>query len=81
MENREIRLIAVTSSSIAALGYEPHDQVLAVRFRNGAEYRYRTVPKRVFEDLVAAPSIGRFYHENVRNAGFSYVRLWRLCKS
>ena len=74
MESRNIRLLAVNSSSIAAVGYDPHAQVLAVRFHNGAEYRYRTVPKQVFDDLLAAPSIGLYYHENVRNVGFLYDR-------
>ena len=65
---------AVASSSIAAVGYDPASGVLAIRFHDGAEYHYFAVPKRLFDGLQVAPSVGGYYHENVRNAGFRYKR-------
>ena len=53
---------AVASSSIAAVGYEPASGVLAIRFHNGAEYHYFAVPMRLFDGLLAAPSVGGYYH-------------------
>lgn len=70
-----MRYESVASSSIAAVGYDAPTEVLAIRFHNGAEYRYSAVPQRFFEGLLAAPSVGGYYHENVRNAGFSYERI------
>lgn len=66
---------AVASSSIAAVGYDPASAVLAIRFHNGAEYHYFAVPKTLFEGLLTAPSVGGYYHENVRNAAFQYQRI------
>lgn len=65
----------VSSSSIAAVGYDARAAILAIRFHNGAEYHYSRVPVELFTGLLNAPSVGTYYHQKVRNAGFSYQRM------
>ena len=45
---------------------------LAICFHNGAVYHYSPVPEPLYAGLIAAPSAGSFFHENIRNAGFHY---------
>ena len=65
--------IAVHSSLLASVGYSI-DATLDLEFRSGALYRYFAVPHAVFEDLLAAPSKGGYFHRNVRTR-FRYQRL------
>lgn len=58
----------VSSSCIAAVGYDSTDQILAVRFHSQQEYRYVGVPDETYQALLAASSIGRYFNAEVRNA-------------
>jgi hypothetical protein len=58
----------VTSSTIAAIGYDEATETLEVEFVSGAVYRYRSVNRDVFEDFRAATSKGRFFNEQIRGA-------------
>lgn len=58
------------SSSIAQAGYEASSATLALRFHNGAMYHYKPVPELLYVGLIEAPSAGRYFHQNIRNAGF-----------
>lgn len=58
---------AVTSTSIAGLGYHARLQVLEIAFRSGAIYRYFGVPRPVFEALINADSKGRYFSQEIRN--------------
>jgi hypothetical protein len=42
----------VNSSNIAAIGYDPETQTLAIEFRSGGTYEYYDVPEQVFEGLM-----------------------------
>mgnify|MGYP001562475787 CR=1 FL=1 len=53
-----MEMVNVTSSNIAAVGYEA--ETLTVRFRNGGEYRYSKVPVGVYAALMAAESKGGY---------------------
>ncbi|HEY1772480.1 MAG TPA: KTSC domain-containing protein [Gammaproteobacteria bacterium] len=58
---------AVTSSNIAAVGYDPVLQVLEVEFKNGTVYRYDGVSSEIHEAMVTAPSVGGYFSANIRN--------------
>ena len=65
----------VESSSIEAVGYDPKTHRLYVRFLgSGNAYVYYDVAKRVFEDLLAADSKGRFLNSEIKGA-YAYRRL------
>ena len=57
----------VDSSWIGSVTYAP-DATLTVRFRRGTVYRYFTVPRSVFEELLIAPSTGAYFTRRIRNA-------------
>jgi hypothetical protein len=67
-----ISYVTVDSSSIARIGFDPSTATLAICFHNGAEYHYLSVPEHHFSAMAAAPSVGAYFHQQVRNAGFDY---------
>jgi KTSC domain len=58
-------LIKVESSMIDALGYDEEQQVLEVVFKRTGVYRYRGVPKNVYEELLNAPSKGSYIRDQI----------------
>jgi hypothetical protein len=71
---RRIPMILFNSSSIAAGGYDARSRTLRLRYIDGDIYDYRNVPSAVFDDLLAAPSKGRFVNWYVKPY-YSYVRV------
>lgn len=63
----------VDSSAIASVGYDESSSVLEVEFSSGAVYDYFKVPKRVYRDLLRAPSKGSFVSRRVRDR-YPFVR-------
>ena len=63
--------IAVESSQIRSIGYEPNgDQTrgtLEIEFKQGWVYQYRNVPSEVHADLMASDSPGKYFNQNIRN--------------
>lgn len=58
--------IAVDSSSVTSVGYDPATFELEVEFRNGRRYRYQQVPIAAYRLLLQAPSIGAFLNEQIK---------------
>ncbi len=56
----------IDSSAIASIGYDPDREELEVEFTSGNVYRYFAVPEDVYEDLLRAPSKGRFFGSSIR---------------
>jgi KTSC domain-containing protein len=56
----------VTSSVIAALGYDHSDRILEVEFHTGRIYRYYLVPRAAFDRLLQADSIGDSFNRAIR---------------
>jgi hypothetical protein len=56
----------VKSSVIATVGYDARGRRLEVGFHNGRVYTYLEVPPSVYEKLVTAESVGKFFNEGVR---------------
>jgi hypothetical protein len=48
---------------------------LEVFFRNGGRYAYDKVPAAVFDGLLKAPSVGHYFDEHVKKAGFLFRKL------
>jgi hypothetical protein len=55
-----MELINVDSSMISAVGYDEQQQVLEVVFKPTGVYRYRDVPKEVYQQLLEADSKGSY---------------------
>lgn len=63
---RWIVMHPVSSSSIAAAGYDPGSQTLRLRFVHGSAYDYQPVPAAIFQAFLAAPSKGRFVNWRIK---------------
>ena len=66
--------VAVRSTGIAIVGYEPSSQVLEVAFRNGSVYHYAEVPQTIYDQMIQAKSVGTYFAEHVKNA-YSYKKV------
>lgn len=66
--------ILVSSSDLQRVGYDAASKTLYIRFHSGGVYSYASVPPAVYNDLLAAPSKGKYFHANIRPF-FSYRRL------
>lgn len=63
----------VSSSNIAAVGYDAASQSVYVQFINGSTYAYKGVPEHEFENLRTASSIGSYLNRNYKNV-YPYER-------
>lgn len=61
------------SSNIVLVAHDNVDQLL-VEFSGGGLYQYKGVPLQLAEDMVQAPSVGRFFHAHIRGR-FPFRRL------
>lgn len=58
--------VLMESTTLASAGHDARSDVLELQFRNGAMYRYFSVPRGVFQSLLSAPSKGGFFNQNIR---------------
>lgn len=58
----------VSSSNIAAIGYDVNSQTLEIEFLNGGVYQYFDVPQHVYDDLMSAGSHGQYLAQNIKGA-------------
>ena len=65
---------SVSSSNIAAIGYDLETQTAYVQFLNGSTYAYKGVPEHEFESLRTAPSVGSYLNRNYKNV-YPYERV------
>ena len=65
---------SVSSSNVAALGYDPVAEVVYVEFNNGTMYTYSGVPEHMYHALDNATSIGSYLLHNVKNV-YPYQRI------
>lgn len=66
-----IELKPVESSNIEAIGHDPAAREMHVRFKPGKDgkrgvYIYAEVPEEVHSDWLAAESIGKHFHANIK---------------
>ncbi|OQA49773.1 MAG: hypothetical protein BWY45_03479 [Euryarchaeota archaeon ADurb.Bin294] len=66
--------VPVSSSNIAAIGFDPKTSVLEIQFNSGHIYQYFGVPNAVYDGLMAADSHGQFFHKFIRNI-YQYSRI------
>ena len=56
----------VTSSMMSAVAYNPERREMEIEFVGGAVYRYRNIPKSLWEGLMNAPSHGKYFWKHIR---------------
>lgn len=73
MTDSSIPLTPVASSNVKAVGFDPDRQIIAVEFNSGGLYYYEGCDQKLYDDLLAAGSIGRFVHTFLKPKGFVKV--------
>lgn len=64
----------VTSSNLLAVGHDPKTKTLEVEFQSGRVYTYAGVSAQRKTALLKAPSLGSYFHKNVRTS-YPFKRL------
>lgn len=65
--------ISISSKNLSSVGYDPTNLTLEVTFRSGGTYRYSGVSQAVYQELLNAPSHGKFFTQNIKGK-YSFVR-------
>ena len=60
-----VDMVPVCSSNIQSVGYDQGN--LLVDFKNGRRYVYHGVSLALFNGLVHAPSVGKFFDQSIKN--------------
>jgi hypothetical protein len=68
-----VKFASVVSGNIMAIGWEPSDKALFVKFRAGPMHVYSGVPEKLFKDFMKAPSKGKFFAAQIEGQ-FPVVR-------
>lgn len=64
----------VASSNIESVGYDKSNMILEVEFHNGGIYQYFNVPKKVYIELIKAPSHESYFMHEVKDK-FKYQKV------
>jgi len=59
-------MIPVDSSLIESVGYEEESRKLYVKLHSGPSYVYEEVGPEMYQELLAAPSVGRFFLNEIK---------------
>jgi hypothetical protein len=57
-----------------SVGYEARSRILEIEFGSGAVYQYLGVPAKMYEQLLAAESKGRYFNSEIRES-YPYVQV------
>lgn len=68
-------MISVSSSTLAAVGYDSDTATLCIQFLNGGIYSYQGVPTEVFEGLVSSGSKGQYFDRIIKKGGYPYSKI------
>jgi hypothetical protein len=60
-------MIAVRSSAMTAVGYDPATRRMRIRFEQGHSYDFCNVPLDIYNGLIAAASKGAYYNQHIRD--------------
>ncbi len=60
-------LTPVSSSNVEAVGYNPDEQIVFVKYSTQKVYAYKGVSQFEYENLIYASSIGSYLHRNYKN--------------
>jgi hypothetical protein len=64
----------VSSSNLRSVGYDESTNTLEIKFNSGGIYQYYNVPSTVYQELMNAPSHGRYFHAHIKGV-YRYVKI------
>lgn len=71
---QKVVLTKVQSTNIEAYGYDDQTSTLYISFHGGRVYRYKDVPKLVWESIQKVTSKGSFFREWI-DGNFEYEKV------
>ena len=66
--------VSVSSSNISSIGYDPGTGILEIEFKSGGIYQYSNVSTEVYQALLSAPSVGKFFYQNIKSS-YEYSKI------
>jgi len=63
---KKLKMAAVESSNLAAVGYHKDMRILRIKFKNDVVYDYFAVPFDIASDLMLADSVGKCFNATVK---------------
>jgi KTSC domain len=60
-------MIPVRSTAIAAVGYDPESRLMKITFMQGHTYDFCGVPPHVYQGLMGATSMGKYYNDHIKD--------------
>jgi frataxin-like iron-binding protein CyaY len=64
----------VNSTSVARVGHDAAANQLHIQFIGGGQYIFHDVPRSHFDDLLAAPSVGKHFQQQIKGK-FAHTRV------
>jgi hypothetical protein len=58
----------VVSSSIRSVGFDAGSNVLEIEFSTGGVYQFHGVPESMFDELLSAPSIAKYFQHRIKES-------------
>jgi len=58
---------SVKSSNVASVGFCPDRKCIEVEFKNGTVYEYEACDQKLYDDLMASESKGKFVHSHLKS--------------
>ena len=58
----------VVSSSIRSVGFDAGSKVLEIEFCTGGVYQFHGVPHDVYDELLSAPSIAKYFQHRIKES-------------
>lgn len=62
-----IEMKPLSSSNLAAAGYDPFTRTMQVRFTSGKTYLYHGVSQEDYDGLMSAESAGSYFHSSIKS--------------
>jgi hypothetical protein len=59
--------LMVKSTAITSMGYDERNRILEIEYKNGTVYRYKEVPRQVWDELRRSDSVGAYVNANIRD--------------
>lgn len=57
---------SVISSNVDQIGYDGEEEILVVKYKTGAIYKYFNIPYTMWHEIKGTPSIGRFINSRIK---------------
>ena len=61
-------MVAVSSSMIKDVTYDPDTSDMFVTFSNNRKWKYSDVPEDTYDSFIRSGSVGNFFHSQIKNA-------------